>query len=329
MSFEINDNVLSVWRSFISLGCHCYVVGGKCIGGRSAVEILLTYMRDTIRWASSGAPVFIHTWLDIYSHGCINTVRFMDHDISRWIQSLESLNTILFFMSDHGDRYGPFRDTTLGWYEDKLPSLWVYLPPSIRKRFPEWQQALEINSRRLTSHFDLYHTLVQILETFKLEPSFTVKTTDKLIGQSLLRLVPENRTCELVGVPSSYCACTEPRKIDVGSGDPVIQKKLNGAVNTALGFLNKNLPQQCARPTLKKLVAGKMVAGKGTKEAYILSIITNPGDFLFEVTVNVQETGNNRTLVVESWSDILRMNKIMRRVDCVTNPALITYCYCL
>jgi hypothetical protein len=50
-------------------------------------------------------------------------------------------------MGDHGYRFGQFRQTILGFYEDKLPNLWIFLPPWVREKYPKWQTALEINSR--------------------------------------------------------------------------------------------------------------------------------------------------------------------------------------
>lgn len=61
-------------------------------------------------------------------------------------QSLDLNDTILFFISDHGYRYGPIRQTFAGWYEDKLPNFWVYLPPGIRASHPKWADALALNA---------------------------------------------------------------------------------------------------------------------------------------------------------------------------------------
>ncbi|RXG53565.1 hypothetical protein Avbf_09198, partial [Armadillidium vulgare] len=43
--------------------------------------------------------------------------------------------SILFYMSDHGMRFGNFRHTDLGKYEDNLPYLFIVVPEWFRKRF--------------------------------------------------------------------------------------------------------------------------------------------------------------------------------------------------
>lgn len=56
-------------------------------------------------------------------------------------------NTILYLISDHGYRFLEIRSTTIGWFEDKLPALWIKLPPAVIKEHPSWMDSLQANSR--------------------------------------------------------------------------------------------------------------------------------------------------------------------------------------
>ncbi|CAG7734759.1 unnamed protein product [Allacma fusca] len=66
----------------------------------------------------------------------------------------------------HSDMYGTFRETFFGWFEDKLPNFWVYLPPKLQSEFPLWAKELKLNSRNLLSPFDLYQTFRHVLQYF-------------------------------------------------------------------------------------------------------------------------------------------------------------------
>lgn len=66
-------------------------------------------------------------------------------------------------MSDHGYRFGSFRETFLGFYEESLPFFFFRLPPSMKNSYPDWYTNLKRNSKQLTSPLDLHSTLTQVL----------------------------------------------------------------------------------------------------------------------------------------------------------------------
>ncbi|ODM90048.1 hypothetical protein Ocin01_16635 [Orchesella cincta] len=82
----------------------------KCVGRYYIEELLLKYMRDMLEVGSnSSTPVFIHTWFTLMTHHCINSARFRDKFISNFLETVNKTNTLLVFMSDHGDRYEKHR----------------------------------------------------------------------------------------------------------------------------------------------------------------------------------------------------------------------------
>ncbi|XP_052098690.1 uncharacterized protein LOC127733361 [Mytilus californianus] len=46
-------------------------------------------------------------------------------------------NTIIFFYSDHGIRFGQFRQTFIGQMEERLPFLFIILPQWFKVKYPE------------------------------------------------------------------------------------------------------------------------------------------------------------------------------------------------
>lgn len=96
-------------------------------------------------------------------------------------------NTIIIFMSDHGYRFGSFRETFLGFYEESLPFFFFRLPPSLKARYPGWYSNLKRNSRQLTSPLDLHSTLTHILYDAKNKienPSINSSTNSTSIPDS-------------------------------------------------------------------------------------------------------------------------------------------------
>lgn len=62
-------------------------------------------------------------------------------------------------------RWGNIRETFVGWYEERLPFIYIWLPDWFRNENPDAYQALKLNENRLTSPFDLYETFRDILLT--------------------------------------------------------------------------------------------------------------------------------------------------------------------
>ncbi len=130
----------------------------NCIGSQTNDEAIISYVESVLDLGyKNNTPVFSVSWSTENSHEDLNSIQLVDNTYANFLTRIKNKgyldNTILIFMGDHGYRYGPFRETLLGYYEDKLPNMWIRLPPWIREEFPEWQNALEINSRFVHIHF--------------------------------------------------------------------------------------------------------------------------------------------------------------------------------
>jgi membrane-anchored protein YejM (alkaline phosphatase superfamily) len=114
-------------------------------------EMIISYLESTLEAAyKNGTPIFATAWSTTVSHDDLNGIRTLDGMYASFLQRLLKKgyldNTILFFMGDHGYRYGAFRETLIGYYEDKLPNMWITLPQRLKERFPHWQRSLELNT---------------------------------------------------------------------------------------------------------------------------------------------------------------------------------------
>jgi hypothetical protein len=64
-------------------------------------------------------------------------------------------------MGDHGGRVGDIRNTEVGEFEENNPFLFVILPEILRSNKDLIDQ-LQINSKTILSHYDLYATFLEI-----------------------------------------------------------------------------------------------------------------------------------------------------------------------
>lgn len=96
-------------------------------------------------------PVYSATWSTDQSHNDANGIQLLDNLYASLLSRLQKKgildNTILIFMGDHGYRYGKVKETLQGFYEDRLPNMWVKLPDWIIEELPDWKSSLDINSR--------------------------------------------------------------------------------------------------------------------------------------------------------------------------------------
>jgi len=141
-------------------------------------------------------------------------------------------NTIILFISDHGYRFGDFRETFLGFYEESLPFFFIRIPPALKARYPHWYTNLKENSQLLTTPLDFHETLKDILslpirntspET--LVPSsnnsdlnYPYRSPEFRDRYSFFEEIPTNRTCESSRIPQSYCMCGVSPEIGKSSG---------------------------------------------------------------------------------------------------------------
>ncbi len=123
------------------------------IGQYTNDEVILSYVESIILdlGQKHKTPIFSLAWSTTGTHGYLNYLQLIDNDYTEFMTRLEQKgileNSIVIFMGNHGYRYGEFRNTLMGSFEVNLPNMWILLPSWIKKEFPEWQTALEINSR--------------------------------------------------------------------------------------------------------------------------------------------------------------------------------------
>ena len=322
-----------------------------CLGSRPRHVNFMNWFRDLFDMYTD-YPKFFFGFHSEMSHDYNNKVQALDDDLVAFLKDLENgghLNsTLLILMADHGARYDYIRATAQGKLEERMPYFSFRFPPWFRQQHPDIVRNMEINSRRLTTPFDVHQTFVEILNY---TGSGLADVEQR--GLSLFKEIPKERTCSHAGVTPHWCACLEWQRVN--QSDALVLEAVQAAIE-AINRFTKTKRTKCVELTLGEVTRSaryvpnsydrsaetKMAKYKHSNrpdsfgvtpspapsvELYQVSFKTEPGQGHFEVTCS-------RDVVSGSFSvnqkDISRINKYGSQPACIQDsmPHLRPYCYC-
>lgn len=282
-------------------------------------------------------PHFGHFWMSRLTHDDVNTAQ---HDDSYLADTLLQMavddlfnHTLLILMSDHGVRYGGFRETEWGRLEENLPFMFMAFPEWFKKKYSRAMKRLQKNTNRLVTTYDLHETLKSILYCdYKNDAFMNVGHEFRDRGISLFQNISPNRTCDDAGIPSIYCACQEDvEHLNVSSP---LAKTLSGLVVQALNKLTFRVRNICLKYEVKSILSVKKIQRvdhlhsnitSTFENTHIVVILTKPGNAKFEATI--QKVIANNTYIVHP--DIRRINRYGHTSICIENDGLLkSICYC-
>merc|ERR1712080_69643 len=259
-------------------------------------------------------------------------------------------NTIFIFMADHGPRFSSaLRSTLQGKLEERMPMFSFLFPSWFAESYPEAYAAFQKNKDRLVTPFDIYNTLMAILNK-----EFTPTNVDHQASrsQSLFSVIPAGRSCPSASIAPHWCACQTWDSIDIN--DP----KAKGAAEAVIKSINnftQPYTQYCQRFSLasidRALVAqtnkevrkfirshqihdGQPVLGWSTEGEDVqsgtdfvqVSILAEPGAAKFEASVKFDNaTASYRVEVPE----ISSANKYGSQPACIENVNMNLRIYCI
>lgn len=177
-----------------------------CTGPESSGERILNLAKK-FSTTFKGYPTFSFFWTNSFSHNAVNTVSGMDEKLAQFFEeiTMEGINdnSIIIFLSDHGMRFGEIRRTNTGWYEERLPFIYISLPPWFKHEHSDQYEALKKNAYRLTNPYDLHMTLQDILVisdyNHTVVPSSACSNCSSLFG-----LIEKDRSCEDASIDSHW-----------------------------------------------------------------------------------------------------------------------------
>lgn len=317
----------------------------KCLVNRLETDIILNY---TFQFASvmKNNPYFAFAFITGLTHDLQESAALADVPYYSYLKSLFDSNmlnnTLVIFYSDHGMRFGKMRETYIGKLEERLPFLFLVLPPWFRRQYPLINRNLKINERRLVTPFDIYETLRHVLFFQKDRKHLNEFPSSR--GTSLFEEVLENRTCSEVGILPHWCTCSKHQHI------PTDVIKIRDLAENIVMTLNTILKeyQKCSQLSLQSVLNAtkilpydEILRFKKSKNDvinrkvtygdkvvsfvhYQLIIQTVPGEGRFEATVKHDEFHD----IAEIASDISRVNLYGDQSICVTDHSIKKFCYC-
>ena len=171
--------------------------------------------------------LFTWVWHTDCAHDILNGIKMADEPTSRLFQRMKDAGdlekSVLFFISDHGFRFGSFAKTTMGEMENNLPFFFVRFPVWFEQQFPELVANVRLNARRLITAFDLHKTLQHLLHLQTSTDGVWSNGNGVADAQgrlpqesfSLMTEIPVDRNCERAGIPDAFCGCFALEELDL------------------------------------------------------------------------------------------------------------------
>ena len=308
-----------------------------CLGPASTAENMLKYLTD-FAYTFRNMPYFSFMWMNNLSHNNPNNLAAMDYRFLQFFNELEQYgtlnNTFVIFLSDHGMRFGKMRETVVGWYEERLPFIQIWIPKWFRRKYPQHYNNILINRDKLTSPYDLHLMLKHILalnsnENLDENQMFINGTVSCSTCRSLLNEIPYNRSCEDAGITPHWCTCHQYETLSP------VDENVQAAARYVVTDINKRLmkavnktesSQKCADLSLKRLVNVRGRVNEKNKHIDLVILIeTVPGNAMFEATVRYELTKKSYQIL----GLISRINMYWGQSKCVNDSSLKLYCYCV
>ncbi|XP_037711347.1 uncharacterized protein LOC119548270 isoform X1 [Drosophila subpulchrella] len=306
-----------------------------CLGRRLANSYIFDYCRQFMQRFVADRPIWGMFWSNHFSHDDFFMLSAMQHKILNDLLNFEKdgafEHTIMIFFSDHGARFGPLMRLKESFLEERLPMMFIYLPPWFRAKYPQYVEALSLNQNRLSSNFDIYNTLKHILQIDNVVEE-TNWSYDCPQCQSLFYPLPENRSCSEAAIAEAYCTCHNYEEIKEEPWTWRMADLVVDRINNYLRFYN--LQNQCSNLTLKVVnvteqwmeeIDGDVKRPKGMRYYHTkFQVHQNMAEFFATVLYN-KETEELKINV----ELISRINMYGTDSECINNKIHKLYCVCL
>ncbi|KAH8393670.1 hypothetical protein KR200_009163, partial [Drosophila serrata] len=310
-----------------------------CIGRHHSFSYVWDFGKQFIDRFLGRSPMFGFLWSNSFTHDYYSGATALDELFRKYLTSFEEAHlfehSIVILMSDHGQRYNLLREAASGYFEERMPMMFIYIPPWFRQKYPVLVENLEKNRNRLTSNYDIYMTLQHLLQLkSKSMDDFPDNLRAKQCPtcQSLFFEVPFNRTCQMAGIEEKWCCCQPTETIKVSS---YVQSIALAIVNHMNNHLKEHqLTELCHSFSLKEVhkVDRKAILATGLRPAdkdehiYIIVFSTFPKEPKFEATVR----WNNRTneLLDMDVDELSRLNSYEHDANCINKKKAKIYCIC-
>lgn len=287
---------------------------------QGSMNVLPKYIYDFVRTYRDDS--FFGLFYTNAFHNGLQSNSLADDNLFELLERLESLgvfnNTVVVMFSDHGKRVGTFRTSTAGWYEDRLPLLFISVPEWFELKNKSVFSNLLDNSEILTSPFDLYMTLENILEPNPDPPKGCPSC------KSLFDTLETTRSCAEAGISRHWCTCEEFLDFDIDERiQHLIGETVVRVINSKLQRDSNIKPRyKCAHLELSEILYERKRRSSDGLDEYLVGVKTKPGEGVFEMTVNGLEDDE------KEYGPISRLNEYGNDSHCANRPSTKPFCFC-
>jgi len=295
----------------------------SCYGAKMISEVNLEHMYNVFENFHGKLPIFVYNFLASITHDHDTNIASLDYIylefLTKFIEKGYMNDTIILLYGDHGFRFSAFRETHLGRVEENMALMTLILPVWFKTEYPDTLRNLETNQHKLTSNYDVYLTIADIMESsFITSQNFTAHSG---FGQSLFGEVASNRSCADAGIPPHYCSCEIGEQVDPERDD--VQKASDAFLNETIKIL-ADVFDVCEPLSISKVLSSEYTTTSQDDgwSTYRLIVETLPGHGKFDATV--LKNG-------DSWrasEEISRVNLYGNTSHCVTANIHKLLCYC-
>ncbi|KAH3692468.1 uncharacterized protein LOC127863362 [Dreissena polymorpha] len=332
-----------------------------CYGNKHHYLVQIDYLKQFLT-KYSGRKRFAFFWNNQIGHETFTSLGNGDqplYEFLQWMKSQGHLNrSIVIIGSDHGFRLGGASTTYTGRLENNMPMMMVYLPDSLKKKFPWIPENMKQNTDKLISPFDIYATMLDIIKG-NYEETLCKEVSRELTHRSLFGKIPKSRSCADAGIGEQYCSCYDAQTASVSN--PLVHK-IGAKIVSHINAMLSNHKSVCRTLELKNITEVKVIyAAEGdwdnepihrkpgffkrllgdteTDESgrYTLMLYTSPNEGLIEGMVDYEKkatTGEKYTKTIGEKNKMtvignpVRSNRYGNQSHCIDDPTLRQYCLC-
>ncbi|WAR15487.1 hypothetical protein MAR_005592, partial [Mya arenaria] len=274
-----------------------------CYNGMSRHSLQINYLKQFMD-LYKGKRRFALSMINGLCHNTEENLQYGDDDLCDFVQWMDNEghlnNTVFIIFGDHGNRISGIRRTLVGYLEDRMPLLQMIIPEQL-KAHATVHESLLANTNRLTTHFDLHQTIVDILKRSFSRPSIAYRE-GKVRGISLFQTIPLARTCTDACIPDTYCVCDQTIE------EPTTNALAKTMSETGVQMLNHMMlaEELCANLTLDTTTSVRkylrtiketrliqsalsLLGNDDVLDRYIVQFQTTPGFGIFEATFGVYQ----------------------------------------
>lgn len=225
--------------------------------------------------------------MNTFSHNYINGPSGMDTNVADFFDELRRYKilkeSLVIMLSDHGIRFGQFRQTVQGWFEERLPLNFISLPSVFQTKFQRQYHNFLDNANKLISTYDLYMTLQDVLKMSV--PSYNISSSLACPKcQSLFSNITRNRSCREAGIPEAWCTCIGEFTT---TDSRITEESINKAAKLALNEIKRLEYEEPFSTSVTNIISASVNLNR-LRKSYLLLILQTDTDSVYQIFFRIR-----------------------------------------